>query len=326
MTRQGEVMKSVLITGGEGYLGRHIRLAIESAGIRAVSLDRSAPAKDRPSASSFVGCISHTQLIEQIIEDFDVSGVIHVAGSKSTANSLSKPQEYYTNNVHGSFELFRAALRAGVKRIVFTSSAAVYGPFDVPAREHDKARPRTPYGRSKLLAEQLLASMCTHANATYAILRCFNIAGQNALFSSHYRRASDLFSVTASAFEASPNRIDVHGTDYPTHDGTCVRDFVHVDDVSEAHVLALAYLWEGGRSCLVNCGTGYGASVLDVIAAFETATGRTLCRRPTARRPGDVPLSIADTSLMAARLGWSPSRSDLLSLVHSTIAVGTQER
>jgi UDP-glucose 4-epimerase len=320
------VPSTILVTGGLGYIGSHTCLAFAEAGYALAIVDNLINSKravfDRlkslaPSASlAFHQCdLRDARELERVFNSARVDAVVHFAGLKAVGESVEKPLAYYDNNVGGTLALLEAMARHGVRRIVFSSSATVYGePQLLPIPESHCLAPANPYGRTKLIIEYLLADQATaDPRFQYAALRYFNPTGAHPsgrLGEDPHGIPNNLFPYISQVAIGRRPALRVWGTDYPTPDGTGVRDYIHVMDLAAGHVAALAYLEREPRSLTVNLGTGRGYSVLEAARAFERACGRPIPLELAARRPGDVAACYADPALAASTLGWK-ARFDL---------------
>jgi UDP-glucose 4-epimerase len=317
---------AILVTGGAGYIGSHMAHALVERGEEVVVLDNLATGVEWlvPHAAIFVrGDIADKDLVNQLIRDHAVAEIIHFAGSVVVPDSVADPLAYYLNNTAKSRDLLEAAVNGGVKRFIFSSTAAVYGqPDRVPVLEDAELRPMSPYGRSKLMTEWMLRDTAAVSDLSYAALRYFNVAGADPKGRTGQAtpRATHLIKVACETAVGSRPHLDIFGRDYPTRDGTCVRDYIHVSDLIAAHDAALVHLRGGGASGIFNCGYGRGYSVLDVVAAVERATGRPLPVRDAPRRPGDPPTIVAGAERARQVLGWSPRHEDLDLIVGSALA------
>jgi UDP-glucose 4-epimerase len=312
-----------LLTGGTGYIGSHACVALLDAGHDVVILDNlcnsSRLAVDRITqichrAPAFVeGDIRDSALLDRLFGEYPVSAVMHFAGLKAVGESVEKPLEYYDNNVRGTLDLLAAMRRAAVRTIVFSSSATVYGdPASVPIREDFPRSATNPYGRSKLMIEDILADL-HRAEPGWHVgrLRYFNPVGAHAsglIGEDPQGIPNNLMPFVAQVAVGRRERLSVFGNDYPTPDGTGVRDYIHVVDLAEGHVAALDWLEREGGMLTVNLGTGHGYSVLDMVHAFEKASGRPVRYQIVARRPGDIAACWADPSLARELLGWEATR------------------
>lgn len=318
----GKLMR-ILVTGGAGYIGSHTAKALARAGYEPVVLDnfgtghRSA-VRWGPLVE---GDLKDAGLISKVIKEYEVKAVIHFAASLLVGESMAQPQKYFWNNVVNTLKLLDAMLATSVKHIVFSSSAAVYGtPDKVPIPEDHPLRPINPYGETKLIMERALHWYSTAYGLRSAALRYFNAAGadpQGEIGEGHDPETHLIPLVIQATLGLIPF-VEVYGTDYPTPDGTAIRDYIHVTDLAEAHVLALRYLMEGGTPVALNLGTGRGFSVRELIAAIERCSGgRKTPTRDAPRREGDPPSLVADPVRAAKLLGWRPQYSDLDTIVQT---------
>jgi len=315
---------TVLVTGGAGYIGSHACVALMEAGYEVVVLDNlcnsSVVALQRlreicGTAPLFVqGDIRDRDCLDRIFQAHTIIAVLHFAGLKAVGESIDKPLEYYDNNVTGSLVLLAAMHRAGVRNLVFSSSATVYGdPVTVPIREDFALGPTNPYGRTKLMVEDILADWQA-ANPDWSIgrLRYFNPVGAHpsGRIGEHPQGfPNNLMPFVAQVAVGQREKLFVFGNDYATPDGTGVRDYIHVMDLVEGHVVALDYLCRQRGLHTINLGTGRGVSVLDMVAAFERASGQPVPYEIVARRPGDIAACWADPGLAQELLRWQASRS-----------------
>lgn len=308
---------TILVTGGAGYIGSHMVLALLDAGERVIVLDNLSTgfswAVPRP-AHLIVGDVGDAGLVRVILKRHDVEAIIHFAGSIVVPESIAEPLAYYHNNTVKSRALIAAAVEAGISSFIFSSTAAVYGHCEtVPVAEDADLRPMSPYGASKLMTEMMLADTARAHDLRYVALRYFNVAGADPAGRSGQStpRATHLIKAASEAATGKRASMEVFGADYPTPDGTCVRDYIHVTDLARAHTAALAYLREGGASDVFNCGYSQGHSVLEVIEAVKRASGNSFDVRVSPRRPGDPATLVAGTEKIRARLGWVPEHNDL---------------
>ncbi|GLK78530.1 UDP-glucose 4-epimerase GalE [Methylopila turkensis] len=317
---------TVLVTGGAGYIGSHMVLALQDAGRDVVVVDDLSTGLRTavPAAVPLVvGCVGDETLMGQVIKDYHVEAIAHFAGSIVVPESVADPIDYYLNNTVRSRALIAAAVAGGVKRFLFSSTAAVYGEASSePLSEDAPLDPVSPYGASKLMTERMLADAGVAYGLSYGVLRYFNVAGADP----HGRagqsgaRATHLIKVAAQTALGQRGHLDCFGEDYPTRDGTCVRDYIHVSDLARAHVLALDHLADGADSFVANCGYGRGASVKEVIAAVKRASGVDFPVRKAPRRDGDPASLVADPSRIRATLGWRAEHDDLDAIVASALA------
>ena len=303
---------TVLVTGGAGYIGSHTVRLLASQGRDVVVLD-SLELGDKSRLGSvplFQGDISDERIIEKICRKHNITDVVHFAAYKAVGESMDQPLRYYNNNVAGTIALVRSLLSNGVNRIVFSSSAAVYGnPESVPVTEESALRPESVYAETKSVVERFLSS-CDAIGLRSVSLRYFNAAGASADASigEDWSMSQNLVPLVMKAILGFSGPLNVFGNDYPTPDGTCIRDYIHVDDLADAHVKALDYLSTGGKSLACNVGTGKGTSVLDVLNLAEQVSGRKVPYNIVGRRSGDPVSVYADPTLIRALLGWKATR------------------
>jgi UDP-glucose 4-epimerase len=310
---------TVLVTGGTGFIGSHTTVALQQAGYRVVILDNlsnssasilGAIAAISGQMPTFIqGDVRDARTLAQLFQNHAISAVLHFAGLKAVGESTQKPLAYYDNNVHGSVQLLQAMQAAGVRTFVFSSSATVYGdPQRLPLTEDHPRAATNPYGHTKLVVEDILENL--HASEPgwrIARLRYFNPVGAHPsgqIGEAPQGIPNNLMPYVAQVATGLRSRLQVFGNDYDTPDGTGVRDYIHVMDLAEGHVAALGHCERRPELLTVNLGTGVGYSVLDMIAAFEAASGRTVAYDIVARRPGDIASCWADTALAYETLGW----------------------
>ncbi len=317
---------SVLVTGGAGYIGSHTVWDLVDAGETVVVVDNLSTGFGwavSPEAALVSGDIGDADLMAKLIEEHGVEAIVHFAGSVVVPDSVADPLGYYLNNTVKSRALIEAAIKGGVTRFVFSSTAAVYGMAGAePVREDAVLNPMSPYGKSKLMTETMLADCSAAYDFSFVALRYFNVAGADpkGRTGQSTRGATHLIKVAAEAELGKRPEISVFGTDYPTPDGTGVRDFIHVSDLARAHLAALAYLRDGGESLIANCGYGHGFSVLQVLEAMERVGGKKLNARIGPRRPGDPASVIADPALIRRSFNWVPEYDDLDFIVRTALS------
>jgi UDP-arabinose 4-epimerase len=310
----------VLVTGGAGFIGSHACKKLARAGFVPVTFDNlSTGHADAIKFGPFVkGDVRDQTLLASTLEQYDIKGIIHFAASAYVGESVVDPGKYYNNNLVSMIALLDAARASGVDKIVLSSSCATYGiPAQLPIREDSDQRPVNPYGWTKLICEQMLKDNAAAYGLQYMCLRYFNAAGADpeGELGERHSPETHLIPLALLAAAAKLPALDIFGTDYDTPDGTCVRDYIHVDDLARAHVLALQHLLRGGESLSLNLGSGVGHSVRQIIAAVTRVTGLHIPVREQPRRPGDPPVLTADPSLCAARLGFVTAKSDLESII-----------
>lgn len=317
---------SVLVTGGAGYIGSHMVLALRDAGERVVVLDnlstgfRWAVPEDVPFVAGDTG---DQALVSRLIAEHGVEAIIHFAASLVVPESVSRPLAYYKNNTANSRSMIECAVEGGVEHFIFSSTAAVYGnPARVPVGEDDAPAPMSPYGASKLMTETMLRDASAAHGLGHVILRYFNVAGADPALriGQSTRDATHLIKVAVETALGLRPKMDVYGTDYPTRDGTCVRDYIHVTDLVAAHADALRHLRGGGASATFNCGYGRGFSVLEVIETVKRVAGVDFRVDTAPRRPGDPAEIVASSDRIRARLGWQPRHDDLDEIVAHALA------
>jgi UDP-glucose 4-epimerase len=311
--------QTILVTGGLGYIGSHACVALAQAGCRLVIVDNLSNAKGSvlPRLEELAGTKMEFHAVDLrdraalggILAARPFDAVVHFAGLKAVGESVEKPALYHDNNVGGTVNLLQAMLRAGVKRIVFSSSATVYGdPEALPIVESHPLRPQSPYGETKLAVERLLAGRSAmDPDFHYAALRYFNPIGAHPsgrIGEDPRGTPNNLLPFIAQVAVGRRPKLRVYGNDYPTADGTGVRDYIHVMDLAAGHLAALEFLFQKQTSITANLGTGRGYSVLETVKAFERACGKPVPLEIAGRRPGDVAACFADASLAAAELGW----------------------
>ncbi|MGH6870076.1 MAG: UDP-glucose 4-epimerase GalE [Rhizomicrobium sp.] len=317
---------SVLVTGGAGYIGSHMVWALVDAGEDVVVLDNLTTGVRglvSEKAHFVEGNVGDGALVKKTIADRKVDAVIHFAGSIVVPESVAEPLRYYANNVVASRALVEACVESGVKNFIFSSTSVVYAEDGAqPLREDERKIPISPYGRSKLMTEWMLEDTARAHDFRYVALRYFNVAGADpkGRTGQSTPKATHLIKRASQVALGRVPHLSIFGTDYPTPDGTGVRDYIHVSDLVAAHALALAHLRGGGRSEVMNCGYGHGFSVRDVIGAVERVTGKTLPVREEPRRPGDPPTLIADATRIRRELGWTPRHDDLDEIVRTAHA------
>lgn len=321
----------VLVTGGAGYIGSHIVHCLKTAGYPVVVYDRfstgfrALTAMTQPRAV-VEGSLHDEVHLAETLTAFNIKAVVHCAASCYVGDSVHRPAEYYDNNVVGTHHLLNAMATAGVEALIFSSTCAVYGQPEVtPLNETLPLAPISPYGFTKRVVEAMLtdrshaATLGTSAPLRYVSLRYFNAAGAtpNVSIGEAHDPETHLIPLVLQVATGERPHITVYGTDYPTPDGTCVRDYVHVDDLAAAHELALRYVLSGGPSEIFNLGSEHGASVRQVIDACRKVTGHAIPEVQGTRREGDPPFLVASAAKIKARLGWEPQYTDIVKTIET---------
>jgi UDP-glucose 4-epimerase len=315
---------AVLVTGGAGYIGSHMVLELVDAGEPVVVLDDLSTGFRRavPAEATFVtGDVGDAALVARLIAEHGIDSILHFAAKIVVPESVADPLAYYLNNTVKSRSLIETAVKAGVRHIIFSSTATVYGDTEVsPLHEGLVPWPINPYGRTKLMTEWMLEDAARAHGLSYVALRYFNVAGADPQGRSGQStpQATHLIKVAAQAALGQRSHLDVFGTDYPTPDGTCVRDYVQVNDLARAHLFALQYLRRGGASTAMNCGYGHGASVREVVEVVKQVSGVDFEVRYGPRRAGDPATLVAKVDRIRG-LGWEPRHDDLATIVDQAL-------
>jgi len=317
--------RSILVTGGAGYIGSHVALQLGARGERVVILDDLSRGFRQAVLTTplVVGKVGDRATVLRVLKEHDVDTVMHFAAYTIVPESVADPLKYYGNNTCSTRSLLESCQEAGVKHFVFSSTAAVYGtPADGVAAESTPTAPINPYGTSKLMSEWMLASLAQASDLRYAALRYFNVAGSDSTgrIGQATPNATLLIKVACEAAIGKRPHVSIFGTDFPTADGTGVRDYIHVEDLATAHLDALAYLRSGGRSTTLNVGYGHGYSVREVLRSVERVSGRRLTVREEPRRPGDPAALVARAERIRSELGWKPRLNDLDTIVRTAYA------
>jgi UDP-glucose 4-epimerase len=316
---------AVLVTGGAGYIGSHTARQLVEAGHRVTVLDNfySGHRWAVPAQATLVeGDVGDAALVERVLREQGIQAVIHFAGHIVVPESVTDPSKYYRNNTVASFNLIRACEENGVDKFIFSSSAAVYGmPEALPISEHTPTEPINPYGRSKLMTEWMLRDVAAGFQARgesegalrYVALRYFNVAGASldGKLGQATPEATHLIKVACEAACGKRDKVTIYGADYDTADGTCIRDYIHVEDLAAAHLVALEYLDGGGASQVLNCGYGSGFSVRQVLDTVKQVSGVAFTVEEGARRAGDPPALIANADRIRRLFDWTPRYQDL---------------
>ncbi len=315
----------ILVTGGAGYIGSHVVLALREAGYDVVVID------DLSSGNKLVlpndvplvvGEISDQNLMRNTLKHYTVSSVMHFAGSIIVSESVDNPLKYYANNTESSRRLLECCYNYGIQNFVFSSTAAVYGnPTENPVHEETVLAPVNPYGASKMMFERILMDTAHISDIHFAILRYFNVSGADPLGRSGQLGENSTHLIRVSTEVALGKRagMSVYGTDYKTPDGTCIRDFIHVSDLADAHILALEYLSSNCKSIILNCGYGRGYSVRQVLNTLEKLVGKKINAQDDVRRSGDVMELVSDPQKIRKILGWKPKYDNLDFIIKSAL-------
>jgi UDP-glucose 4-epimerase len=315
---------TVLVTGGAGYIGSHVVLQLRSRGERVLVLDNLTTGfrqavGDTPLA---VGDVADRDLVGRLLAEHRVGTVMHFAANTIVPESVRDPLKYYGNNTCATRNLLESCMQGGVRQFVFSSTAAVYGiPASGLASEDMQLAPINPYGTSKLMSEWILRDLAAVTDFRYVSLRYFNVAGSDPAgrIGQATAKATLLIKVACEAVVGKRPFVSIFGTDYPTADGTGVRDYIHVEDLARAHLDALDYLRGGGGATIFNCGYGHGYSVREVLDSVQRVAGRPITIREEPRREGDPPSLVARADRIRAQLGWKPQLDDLDTIVRTAL-------
>jgi UDP-glucose 4-epimerase len=316
--------ESILVTGGAGYIGSHVVRQLVERGERVVVLDNLSTGYRSAvlGAPLVVGDTGDARAVSKVLAEHDVGTVMHFAAHTIVPESVSNPLKYYGNNTCATRNLLECCDRAGVQHFVFSSTAAVYGiPAEGLAREESPTAPINPYGLSKLMSEWMLRDLAVASALRYVALRYFNVAGSDPGGRLGHTAPTATLLVKVACQHAAGVRpsLQIFGTDYPTPDGTGVRDYIHVEDLAAAHLRALDYLRNGGSSTTLNCGYGHGYSVREVLRMVERVSGKPLVIEESPRRAGDPPSLVAHAERIRTALGWSPRFDDLETIVRTQL-------
>jgi UDP-glucose 4-epimerase len=316
---------TVLVTGGAGYIGSHAVLALLDSGYRVVIVDNLSTGHREvvpAQCELVVGNAGDSALVARVIRQSGASAVLHFAGSIIVEESVSNPLKYYLNNTEVSRSLIQTCVEEKVHQFIFSSTAAVYGNAEVvPVTETSPLAPINPYGSSKAMTEQILRDVAASSPLRYIALRYFNVAGADPLRRTGQltKNATHLLKVACETALGRREQITVFGEDYPTRDGTCIRDFIHVSDLAAAHVRALEFLETNNESLTLNCGYGTGYSVREVLTALQELMGKPLNIRTGQRRPGDAAELVADSTRLRTLLKWNPQYNDLKQIISDAV-------
>ena len=317
--------KTILVTGGAGYIGSHVARQLGEAGETVVVLDDLSTGFREAVlyGDLVVGNTGDAACLEQLFSDYDVDAVMHFAAHTIVPESVADPLKYYRNNTAASRNLLEWCLKSDVRHFVFSSTAAVYGiPESGIASEDSPTKPINPYGQSKLMTEQMLADVAEVNPLNYVALRYFNVAGSDpeCRIGQSTPKATLLTKVACEVVVGKRDELLIYGTDYDTPDGTGVRDYIHVEDLASAHLAALDYLRADGESAVLNAGYGHGYSVREVVSMVETVAGHDIAKREVERRAGDPPTLIAAVDRIGQTLNWTPAYDDLKQICASSLA------
>ena len=312
---------SILITGGAGYIGSVTTELLRARGASVVVLDNLSRGYRDAVASEiafYEGNVGDRELVRRIVRDHGVDACIHFAAFAYVGESVANPALYYENNVAQGLHLLGSLVETGVRRFVFSSTCATYGePQQIPISEDHRQLPTNPYGWSKLFLERILNDYDRSYGLRFVALRYFNAAGATHERGERHDPETHLIPLVLQAAQGKTDHVTVFGSDYPTKDGTCVRDYIHVSDLADAHALALEYLQAGNPSTAINLGNGHGYSVLEVIESARSVTGREIKIDMQGRRSGDPSHLVADAAKAHTVLGWQPQHADLAAIIGS---------
>lgn len=316
--------KKILVTGGAGYIGSHVVRQLGEAGEDVVTLDNLCTGFEAAvkSGELVIGDTGDADLLGKLFAEHEFDTVMHFAAHTIVPESVADPLKYYGNNTSNTRTLLEACQKHGVKNFVFSSTAAVYGiPSDGKAAENTPTRPINPYGTSKLMTEWMLRDLAFAGGPQYVTLRYFNVAGcdPSGSIGQSTPKATLLIKVACEVAVGKRPEVSIFGTDYATPDGTALRDYIHVEDLATAHLDALRYLRDGGKSATLNCGYGHGNSVREVLHAVEQAAGATLAKVEAPRRAGDPPVLVAVADKIHETIGWTPKFDDLDTIVRTSL-------
>jgi UDP-glucose 4-epimerase len=315
---------SILVTGGAGYIGSHVVLQLRARGEQVVVLDDLSTGFRQAVLDTplVVGKVGDRDLVMEILRTHGVDTVLHFAAHTIVPESVANPLKYYGNNTCSTRNLLECCVETGVRHFVFSSTAAVYGiPADTMVAETSPTAPINAYGTSKLMSEWMLRDVAASSPLRYVALRYFNVAGSDSAgrIGQATRKATLLIKVACEAAVGKRPHVSIFGTDYPTSDGTGVRDYIHVEDLATAHLDALSYLRKGGTPQVLNVGYGHGYSVREVLKSVERVAGQSLSIREEPRRAGDPPILVARADRVRSELGWQPRLDDLDTIVKTSL-------
>lgn len=323
-------MGQILVTGGAGYIGAHTAKRLSAAGLETIVLDNLATGhRGFARWGAFIqGDVGDAATLDRLFTSRTIDAVVHFAAASQVGESVREPLRYYQNNVGGTITLLDAMRRHKVANLVFSSSCAVYGPpFDVPLTEDHPCAPISPYAKSKRMIEDIMEDLACAGSLNYMALRYFNAAGADpeAEVGERHNPETHLIPLVLQIALGQRDHLDIFGDDYDTPDGTAIRDYIHVQDLADAHILALRHLQNGGASGALNLGNGQGHSVRQVVEAAREVTGHEIPVRLAPRRAGDSPRLVGDAAKARALLGWRPNYSDIRQIIATAWAWHQQE-
>ncbi len=313
---------AILVTGGAGYIGSHTVAALLERGEEVVVIDslQTGHKEALLGGKLYEGDLRDKELLKKLFAENEIEGVIHFAANSLVGESMQNPGKYYDNNMYGTLCLLEAMNEAGVRRIVFSSTAATYGePEKTPIEETDRTEPTNVYGETKLMMERMIRWYDRVLNVRYVALRYFNAAGahESGKIGEDHRPETHLIPIVLQTALGQRSHISVFGEDYPTEDGTCIRDYLHVSDLADAHLRAIDYLKNGGKSDVFNLGSGSGFSVREIIETARKVTGKEIPVKTEPRRAGDPATLIASSQKAREVLGWTPARENIETIIAS---------
>ena len=317
--------KKIIITGGAGYIGSHVNKALAARGYDTLILDNLIYGhREFVKWGEFVlADLADRETLRLIFEKHHIHAVMHFAAFAYVGESIIEPRKYYLNNVTNTLNLLETMLEFEIKTMIFSSSCAAYGqPLEIPITESHPCSPINPYGRSKLMIENILEDYCRAYGLRYVSLRYFNAAGADPdlELGEWHEPETHLIPLVLDAAAGLRQHIEIYGTNYETKDGTCVRDYIHVNDLANAHILALEYLMNGGRSNIFNLGNGSGFSVNEVISCAREVTGKDIRETAADQRPGDPPMLISNWQKARSQLNWEPQYTELHEIIQTAWA------
>lgn len=312
--------KKILVVGGAGYIGSHMVKDLLDADCNVITLDdlSTGHLELLPGGEFIEGSLGDTVLLDKLFSTHKISAVMHFAAFSLVGESVEKPLKYYRNNMAATTELLDSMIRHKVKRFIFSSTAAVYGePVEIPITESHPCNPTNPYGTSKIAVERMLKDCDSAHGLKYISLRYFNASGadESGDIGERHTNETHLIPLILEVANGLRENINIFGTNYPTHDGTCIRDYIHVSDLTQAHLLALEALLSGGKSAVYNLGNNRGYSVREVIELARKVTGKPIPAVEAAKRPGDPGILIASSDKIKKTLGWKPKFEDLENII-----------